>query len=94
VRGPLSSNFGEAVRDWALAGQGLMLRSWWDVQPLLAEGRLVHVLPDYAMRDADVHFVTPPRDPLRPTPERVRLLRDFLATELARAPWARTTAGA
>lgn len=92
VAGPLASNFGEVVRDWALAGHGLMLRSEWDVQPLIASGRLVHVLPEWAMLDA-IRFLTPPRDPLRPTPLRVRQLRDYLAAALAQADWAHPPGG-
>ncbi|MCP5284682.1 MAG: LysR family transcriptional regulator [Burkholderiaceae bacterium] len=92
VSGPLASNFGEVVRDWCLAGHGLMLRSAWDVEPLIAAGRLVQVLPDWAMLDA-IRFLTPPRDPLRPTPLRVRQLRDYLASALAQADWSHPPAG-
>ncbi len=50
VQGPLSSNSGELVRDWCLAGHGIMLRSLWDIAPQLASGELVRVLPQH--RDA------------------------------------------
>ena len=59
VRGPLASNSGELVRDWCLAGHGIMLRSLWDIAPQLASGELVRVLPQYAMPDADIHWVAP-----------------------------------
>jgi LysR family transcriptional activator of dmlA len=36
VQGPLASNSGEMVRDWCLAGHGIMLRSLWDIAPQLA----------------------------------------------------------
>lgn len=48
ISGHLSSNSGEIVLGWALEGRGIMLRSQWDVQPFLARGELVQVLPDYA----------------------------------------------
>jgi LysR family transcriptional regulator, transcriptional activator for dmlA len=89
VQGRLSSNFGEVVRDWCLAGRGVMLRSEWEVRPLVAAGRLVQLLPEWSQADADVRFVTPPRDALSPTPLRVRQLRDFLAAALARVDWSR-----
>ncbi|OGB00830.1 MAG: LysR family transcriptional regulator, partial [Burkholderiales bacterium RIFCSPHIGHO2_12_FULL_61_11] len=54
VHGPLSSNSGELVRDWCIAGRGIMLRSLWDIAPQLAAGELVRVLPGYAMPDADI----------------------------------------
>ncbi|WP_161795647.1 LysR substrate-binding domain-containing protein [Raoultella terrigena] len=47
VTGPLSSNHGEIVHQWCLDGQGIALRSWWDVNENIASGHLVHVLPDY-----------------------------------------------
>jgi LysR family transcriptional regulator, transcriptional activator for dmlA len=84
VHGPLSSNSGELVRDWCMAGRGIMLRSQWDVAPLLASGKLVRVLPSYAMRDADIQWLAPFR---AQTPKRVRLLRDFLAKKFKSRPW-------
>lgn len=45
VSGPLSSNHGDVVLHWALQGRGIVLRSMWQVQPLLAQGRLIQVLP-------------------------------------------------
>lgn len=88
VGGPLSSNSGEVVRDWALAGHGLMLRSLWDVYQHLADGRLIHVLPDYAMLDADIQFLMPPRAVGLGVPKRLRLLQEYLSQSLAEPPWA------
>jgi LysR family transcriptional regulator, transcriptional activator for dmlA len=80
----LSSNSGELVRDWCLAGHGIMLRSLWDIAPQLASGELMRVLPAYAMWDADVHWLAPQR---AQTPKRVRLLIDFLAERFRGEPW-------
>ncbi|CAG9175811.1 LysR substrate-binding domain-containing protein [Cupriavidus pinatubonensis] len=60
VGGRLSSNHGEIVTGWALAGHGVMLRSMWDVKADLEAGRLVQVLPDYR-QDADIWAVYPSR---------------------------------
>ncbi len=60
VSGPLSSNNGEIVLQWALDGRGVLLRSLWDVKPLLAQGRLVQVLEDYS-QSANVWAVYPTR---------------------------------
>ena len=60
VCGPLSSNSGEIVLQWALDGRGVLLRSMWDVKPLLQQGRLVQVLADYR-QSADVWAVYPTR---------------------------------
>lgn len=50
----LSSNDGDVVKQWALAGKGLFVRSEWDVAELLAGGQLVRVLPEWSLPDADV----------------------------------------
>jgi DNA-binding transcriptional LysR family regulator len=84
VKGPLSSNSGELVRDWCLGGRGIILRSLWDIAPRLASGELIRVLPGYAMPDADVHWLAPHR---AQTPKRVRLLIDFLAERFRSEPW-------
>ncbi|WP_261803320.1 LysR substrate-binding domain-containing protein [Variovorax sp. PAMC26660] len=84
VQGPLTSNSGEMVRDWCLAGHGIMLRSLWDIAPQLASSELVRVLPQYAMPDADIHWVAPWRPR---TPRRVRLLVDHLAEQFRGEPW-------
>jgi LysR family transcriptional activator of dmlA len=84
VHGPLSSNSGELVRDWCVAGHGIMLRSLWDIAPQLASGELVRVLPAYAMPDADIHWLAPYR---ADSPRRMRLLIDHLLAEFRNAPW-------
>ena len=60
VSGPLSSNNGEIVLQWALDGRGVVLRSLWDVKPLLDQGRLVQLLPEYS-QSANVWAVYPTR---------------------------------
>jgi LysR family transcriptional activator of dmlA len=60
VSGPLSSNNGEIVLQWALDGRGVLLRSLWDVKPLLEQGRLMPVLADYS-QSANVWAVYPTR---------------------------------
>jgi LysR family transcriptional activator of dmlA len=84
VGGALSSNSGELVRDWCLAGRGIMLRSLWDIAGALASGELVRVLPGYAMVDADIHWIAPHT---ASTPRRIRLLVDFLAERFRGEPW-------
>lgn len=84
VSGPLSSNAGEVVRDWCLQGHGIMLRSRWDVAPLIAQGHLVQVLPAWSMPDADIHWLAPYQPHV---PRRIRLLVDFLADRFRSEPW-------
>lgn len=60
VSGPLSANNGEIVRQWAIDGHGIILRSTWDVSREFERGVLVPVLPAY-FQQADVWAVYPSR---------------------------------
>ena len=60
VDGPLSANNGEIVHQWALDGHGIILRSAWDVESSLAQGKLVRILPAH-QQPADVWAVTTSR---------------------------------
>ncbi|KLU24685.1 MAG: LysR family transcriptional regulator [Caballeronia mineralivorans] len=79
VTGPLSTNHGEVAVQWALAGRGIVLRSLWDVRPLLASGQLLQVLPDVT-QPANVWAVYPAR---LASSAKVRVCVDFLAEEFA-----------
>jgi LysR family transcriptional regulator, transcriptional activator for dmlA len=57
VNAALSSNHGDIIRNWALAGHGIMLRSYWDAAKWLEAGRLVRVLPEWS-QPADISAVT------------------------------------
>jgi DNA-binding transcriptional LysR family regulator len=50
----LSSNDGAVIREWALAGQGIAIRSEWHIASDLAVGRLRRILPDWEAPAADV----------------------------------------
>lgn len=60
VTGPLSTNQGEIAVQWALGGHGIVLRSVWEVQPLLDTGQLVPLLPSWR-QEANVWAVMPSR---------------------------------
>ena len=60
VTGPLSSNNGEIVVRWAMDGRGIVLRSLWDVGPMLASGELEQILPECG-QDANIWAVYPSR---------------------------------
>lgn len=80
VSGPLGANHGEVAADWALDGHGIVLRSEWDVAPLLRDGRLVRVLAPWMGAAADIHAIWPPHHRQSP---RVRAFADFLAARFA-----------
>ncbi|WP_027897219.1 LysR family transcriptional regulator [Zestomonas thermotolerans] len=88
VRGDRSSDDADVVRRWAVAGRGLVYKSWLDVAGDVQAGRLQLALVDYQGEPAPLNLICTHRAQLtRP----VRLLRDFLqarcAELLAAAPW-------
>jgi LysR family transcriptional activator of dmlA len=60
VTGSLSTNNGEIAVQWAIEGRGILLRSIWNVQPLLDQGLLVQILPEYH-QEANFWAVYPSR---------------------------------
>lgn len=50
----LVSNDGEVIREWAIRGKGIAMRSEWDVADAIRAGKLVHLLPDWKMPAADI----------------------------------------
>jgi DNA-binding transcriptional LysR family regulator len=54
IRPAMCSNDGAVVREWALAGQGVAMRSEWNVAADLAAGRLRRVLAGWEPPAADV----------------------------------------
>jgi DNA-binding transcriptional LysR family regulator len=54
IRPTMSSNDGAVIREWALAGQGIAIRSEWNIARDLANGRLRQILPEWEVPAADV----------------------------------------
>lgn len=82
------TNSSEVVRELAVAGVGISLRSLWDISDDLAAGRLERVLPEL-QGSADVGiFAVYPKTPMRPASLGVFLA--YLASLWgANAPWQR-----
>lgn len=57
----LTSNNGEVVRAWAVAGLGIALRSEWDVAPSVKRGELRRLLVEYEFEGADILALVPTR---------------------------------
>jgi DNA-binding transcriptional LysR family regulator len=72
----LRCDSGEVAHDWALAGCGLVMKSWVDVEPDLRAGRLVRVLPQWRSELAPICVLLPSG---RQLPTRVRLFVDAIA---------------
>lgn len=75
------TNSSEIVRELALAGVGIALRSLWDVSALLEDGRLVRVLPQVdGSDDVAIHAMHAPPPALTAAAARfVEHMRDALA---------------
>lgn len=84
IKPAMSSNDGGIVRDWALAGLGVMVRSEWDVAGDLAAGRLVEILPGWALPCADVVALVHARNGRS---GRASAFLDDLRNALTKVPW-------
>lgn len=90
VAGRFESNFGEVLRDAAVAGFGIALHSTWHVCADLRSGRLKQVLPHYRIADSGIYALMPQR---RFVPARVRVFTDFLIEKFGETPpWERALA--
>ena len=91
VRGRFESNYGEVLREAAVAGLGIAMHSLWHVHRDLAQGRLRVVLPDHPPPAGGLHAVMPGRTLV---PARVRAFVEYLACSFAHPPWAGPGSGA
>lgn len=92
VSGRVEANHGGALREAALGGLGIALKSTWDVADDLVAGRLVPVLADWQPEPTAIWAVFPQR---RHLPPRVSACIDFLATRFGpQPPWEQVLAGA
>jgi DNA-binding transcriptional LysR family regulator len=74
------TNDGAVVREWAVGGYGIAMKSLWDIGLDLRARRLKIVLPDWRSADAPVHALYPRNRYMAP---RVRALLDFLIKRFA-----------
>ena len=83
----------EVLREWALAGLGIALKSTWDVYQHLQDGSLVELFPGYAFHsDVAIYAVYPHR---RHLPAKTRVFIEFLAALFGPEPyWDRAAARA
>ncbi|MBK8322218.1 MAG: LysR family transcriptional regulator [Betaproteobacteria bacterium] len=84
VNGNLQCNDGEVLTRWAIAGEGLALRSAWEVSEDIKRGRLVPVLDDYAAPGNNIYAVFPER---RLLPAKVRFFIDYLKKAFGDPPY-------
>ena len=88
IRPTMCSNDGAVVREWAVAGQGLAIRSEWNIAGDLAAGRLKRVLPSWEVPAADVVAMLGTRFGRS---ARTTAFLAMLRQSLSPAPWRRKT---
>lgn len=84
VRSAFSANDATTLLQAVLADGGIALQPTYLVNPLLAQGRLTPVLPDWQLPVLTIHALYPSRRHLSPA---VRALLDFLVQRFAQLPW-------
>ena len=82
ARGNLVVTGGDALREAALLGLGVVQANWWTLANDIAAGRLKAVLERYAVEGRPLSVVYPPT---RHVPQKVRVMVDFLV-EITRLP--------
>ena len=80
-----SSNDGAVIKSWALADAGIIARSEWDVSKEIEQGKLVHLLPDFPLPDADIVALVGTQ--IRHRSARTTQFLKFLKAQLADPKW-------
>ncbi|KQU81090.1 MULTISPECIES: LysR family transcriptional regulator [unclassified Rhizobacter] len=83
VRGPLTTNNGQALLASAMAGVGVIVQSDALLDFALASGQVVQLLPDWELPTRQVHIVRLPEP--RPS-AKIRTFVDFVAERLGQHP--------
>ena len=85
VSGRYACDNWEVLRQWALAGLGVALKSTWDVRQHLEDGSLVPLCPGYTFgTDVAIYAVYPHR---RFLPAKTRAFIEFLADSFGPEPY-------
>lgn len=85
VSGDYACDNWEVLREWAMAGLGVALKSTWDVRRQLGDGLLVPLLPGYDFgTDVAIYAVYPHR---RYLPAKTRVFIDYLAESFGPEPY-------
>ncbi|WP_414447428.1 LysR family transcriptional regulator [Burkholderia sp. 22PA0099] len=85
VSGPLASDDAELLVEAAVGGLGILYTSDWYASRELASGRLVEILPDWALLDRGAVYVVTPA--AAGTPSKTRAFSNWITEKLAAPPW-------
>ncbi|MDH3661915.1 MAG: LysR family transcriptional regulator [Alphaproteobacteria bacterium] len=86
VNGPLDADDGDVLTEWALRGQGIVLKPIWEIASHLRTGELQPILLDFPPEPLTLAVIYPHR---RFLSARVRAFADFMVDEGAKAIAAR-----
>jgi DNA-binding transcriptional LysR family regulator len=81
VSGPLDVDDGDVLTQWAVEGLGIILKPSFEIAPMLADGRLVEVLPDAPPLPVTLGVLYPTR---RMLPPRTKSFIDLSVEEMRR----------
>lgn len=85
VTGKFACDNWEIMREWALSGMGIAIKSTWDVRRHLEDGSLVALCPGYTFgADVGIYAIYPHR---RHLPAKSRVFIDFLADSFGPEPY-------
>ena len=85
VSGQYACDNWEVLREWAMAGLGIALKSTWDVRQQLEDGSLVPLFPGYTFAsEVAIYAVYPHR---RFLPAKTRAFIEFLADSFGPEPY-------
>jgi DNA-binding transcriptional LysR family regulator len=85
INGRYACDNWEVLREWAVAGLGVALKSTWDVRRHLENGSLISLLPGYSFDSGvAIYAVYPHR---RHLPAKTRAFIDFLASSFGPEPF-------
>ncbi len=90
VSGNMDSNSSDVLIDWATQGQGVIMKSFWDISNELESGALEPVLAEYWPRDLSLNILMPSR---RKQPAKTRVFVDYLVGQFSNHPVAKKIEG-
>ncbi len=82
VGGPLDADDGDVLTEWALKGQGIVLKPIWEIASYLRSGELRPILLDFPLEPLTLAVIYPHR---RFLSARVRVFADFMIEHGANA---------
>jgi DNA-binding transcriptional LysR family regulator len=83
VSAKLSSNDGDVIKQWAVAGRGIMIRSEWDSRAEVESGKLIPLLTDWLLPAGPIVALVPQRSGLS---ARTKAFIEYLVTQFQPAP--------